>query len=320
MTLFLVGVTGTALAEFGISAGGSFNYKADFRSKAVVQPRATNPGADPATNPKEDRVYDDGYVLLDNIPGLPDLTRFYGYDDYSQVNDSAGTITMNSAQTTMDAQSSSGSQEEVQPAVEMYWQTDLTENDRWNFGIRTALRWQRVELDNRTLYSATLDTITDTYTYTGTILPHVGSGGGGIGMPSINDTPTRTTTSSAGPSIVVARNLDANLFAFDFGPTLSYNLSEKLRLTASVGGTVAWVHSEFSYEDGDFARGRDTEEDWLLGAYAGADLQYQIGERWGIFGGAAYTRLENFEQEVDGRSAELQFDDSYTLRVGIFIR
>ena len=288
-----------------------------------MQPRATHPGSDPATNPKEDRFYDDGHVLLDNIPGFPDLTRFYGYADYAaQVNDTGagGTITMNSAQTTIDAQSSSGSQADVQPAIEMYWQTDLSENDRWNFGIRTALRWQRVVLDNRTLYSTTVDTITDTYTYTGTIFPHIGSGGGGVGFPSINDTPTRIESQIAGPSIIVARNLEADLFAFDFGPTLSLSLTERLRLTASVGGTIAWIHSDFSYEDGAFARGSDTEENWLFGAYAGADLQYQIGEHWGIFGGAAYTRLEDFEQEVDGRTAELQFDDSYTLRAGIFIR
>ena len=45
-----------------------------------------------------------------------------------------------------------------------------------------------------------------------------------------------------------------------------------------------------------------------------------IGEQWEILGGAAYTRLEDFEQTTDGRSSELQLDDSYTLRAGIFLQ
>jgi len=313
----------SARAEFGVSGGATFNYKADFRTAVESQGRLTNP------DNMGNRTYDDGYVRTDNIPGNPGLTRYYGYDQAAGaqvVNNpgGGGTLKLNSAQTIIDANSSSSSQDEAQPALEVYWQENLTENEKLNFGLRAAFRWQRIELDNATLGGTTVETISDTYSYTaGALL--TGSYSGyptpTPGYPVINDTPTtRSTTYAAGADITCARNLDANLFGFDLGPTLSLTLTKKLRLTASAGGTVAWMRSDFSYSDGTLASGSDTEEKFLLGAYVGADLQYQIGEHWGIFTGAAYTKLQDFDQQVDGRSAELQFGDSYTLRTGLFFQ
>jgi len=313
--LIAAGLTGSARAEFGVSAGATFNYKADFRSTAAAQPRATQPGAATAG---VDHFYDDGYNRVDSSGNFGNETTYWGYQNASQ--DNGGSITMNSAQTVIDANGSSGSQNEAQPALEVYWQKDLTENDRWNFGLRTALRWQRIELDSRTVNSTTIETISDTYSYVG--IPPGAPFNGSFAGPNflLSDIPVRNISSAPGASIVASRTLDANLFGFDFGPTLSLNLTKKLRAVVSAGGTVAWMRSDFSYSDGALASGNDTKEDWMLGAYVGADLQYQIGEHWGIFGGAAYTKLQNFDQQVDGRSAELQFGDSYTLRTGLFFR
>ena len=313
--LIAAGLTRAACAEFGASAGATFNYKADFRSAAAVQPRATQPRAATAG---VDHFYDDGYNRVDSSGNFGNETTYWGYQNASQ--DNGGSITMNSAQTTIDANGSSGSQEEAQPALEIYWQKDLTANERWNFGLRTALRWQRIELDNRAAYSTTVETISDTYSYTG--IPPGAPFNGSFSGPNflLSDIPVRNTSSVPGAAIVANRTLDADLFGFDLGPTLSLNLTKKLRAVVSAGGTVAWMQSDFAYRDGALASGSDTKEDWLLGAYVGADLQYQIGEHWGIFGGAAYNRLQNFDQQVDGRSAELQFGDSYTLRTGLFFQ
>jgi hypothetical protein len=315
ITLFVLFFCLTARAEFGVSAGASFNYKANFRNVAESQGSATDPGAAVAG---VDHFYDDGYNRVDSSGNAGNQTTYWGYQNASQ--DNGGSITMNSAQTIIDAQSSSGEQNEAQPALEIYWQQDLTENDRWNVGLRAALRWQRIELDSRAAYTTTTETISDTYGYTG--IPPGAPFDGSFSGPNflLGDTPSRVTSYAPGASFSAQRSIDANLFGFDFGPTLSLTLTEKLRLTASVGGTVAWIHSDFSYRDGTFSSGSDTKEDWLLGAYAGADLQYQVGEHWGVFAGAAYTRLQSFDQQAGGRSAELEFGDSYTLRSGLFFQ
>lgn len=318
LTLLVAGgLTGAARAEFGVSAGASFNYKADFRSIPAVQPRATDPGA---AIPGSDHFYDDGYNRVDSSGNFGGTTTYWGYKNASQ--DNGGSITMNSAQTTIDKGSSSEAQKAAQPALEIYWQQDVTTNKHWNAGFRTALRWQHIELDNRAVYGTTIETISDTYSYVG--IPPGAPFNGSFSGPNflLSDVPIlpRSITSAAGPAIVASRSLDANLFGFDLGPTLSLNLTEKMRAVLSAGGTVAWMQSDFSYSDGALASGRDTKEAFLVGAYASADLQYQIGAHWGIFTGAAYTKLQDFSQQVDGRSASLQFGDSYTLRTGLFFQ
>jgi hypothetical protein len=316
VTLLFIASTLTVHAEFGVSAGAGFNYKADFNSSAAPQGRVTTPD-DP-----NDRVYDDGEVHTDGNG----LTSQYGYDQNQGaqvVNNPAGggTLTLNSAQDILDAQKSSGEQNDAQSAIEIYWQEDLTDNERWNFGLRAALRWQKIEIDSRSTYSSTIETISDTYAYSaGALLTDSKPPVAQPGYPVLNDVPSRNTTYASGPAYTARRELDADLFDLNFGPTLSFDFTDKLRLTGFIGGTVAWIDSEFSYEDGDFAKGKDSESDWLFGATVSADLSYLIGEHWGIFGGAGYTRLEDFEQKTDGRSAELQFNDSYTVRTGIFFR
>jgi len=314
--LFATGYfAGAAHAEFGVSAGATFNYKADFRNVAKAQGFANNPGT---TASGTDHFYDDGYNRVDSSGNVGNLTTYWGYQDASQ--NTGGSVTMSSAQRIIDPQSSSGEQNEAQPAIEIYWQEDLTENERWNLGLRVALSWQRIDLDSKALYSTTIETVSDTYDYTG-ILPGAPFDGSFAGPNFlISDVPSRTTTYAAGSALIARRDIHADLFALNLGPTLSFDFTEKLRLTASIGGTIAWIDSEFTYHDESFAQGHGAEQEWLFGAYAEADLQYQMGERWGIFGGVAHTRLEDFDQQVDGRSAQLQFDDSYSVRAGIFFQ
>lgn len=324
MLLAAGGLAGAAHAEFGASAGASFNYKAKFHSAMAIQPRAFNPGAPTADT---DHYYDDGYNRTDSASTTPGVfdTTFWGYQDASQydpLGDSGnGTIKMNSSQTTINEVSSSDTQEDAQPAMEVYWQTDLTQNERWNVGVRVALRWQSIEFDNHATYGTTIDTISDTYSLNGISPPGPFSGVlDGWGYAWLSDIPVRSTSTAAGPSVVATRKLDANLFGCDAGPTLAVNVTKKLRAVLSAGGTVAWMQSEFSYSDGALASGSSTDGKCLLGAYLGADVQYQIGKRWGVFAGAAFTKLQDFDQQVDGRSAELQFGESYTLRTGVFFR
>ena len=318
--LFLLGgLTGAAHAELGVSAGASFNYKAKFNSAKAVQLRATNPGADAAGT---DHIYDDGYNRVDSSLNYDNKTVYWGYRDASQYDKDAGTLTMNSSRTTLDAGSSSETGEDIQPALELYWQTDLTENKRWNFGVRAALRWQNIRLDNHVMRGTTIDTISDTYSLNGNVPPGASFSGveDGYGYALLDDRPNRLETSAAGPSVLATRKLNANLFGLDVGPTASLNIIEDLSVVASAGGTVAWMQSHFSYSDGDLASGSSTDGKCLLGVYTGIDLQYKFSDRWGVFAGASYNLLQDFDQHDDGRSAELQFGNSYTVRAGIFFQ
>jgi hypothetical protein len=324
--LFVTGcLAGLVRAEFGVSAGASFNYKANFKSSAITLPRAFDPGTTAAGT---DHFYDDGYNRVDSSGNLGGQTTYWGYQDsvsqYNPLGDGGnGTITMNSSQTTLAAGSSSEDQSELQPAMEVYWQQDLTENKKWNLGVRVASRWQRIELANRALSGTTYTRISDTYSLGGSPVPADPYSGPFSGWPltTLDDSPlTRTLSSGIGPAISTTRKLDANIFALDVGPTASLNIIDNLSAAASAGGTVAWIQSDFSYSDGTLASGNSSDGKCLFGAYVGIDLRYKFSERWGVFAGAAYNLLQDFYQEAEGRSAELQFGNSYTVRAGIFFQ
>jgi len=305
-----------AVAEFGISAGGSANYKAGFRNRAQAQSYRSNFGAAAAG---VDHYYDDGFNRVDNTGNQGNQTTLWGYQNAAQ--DNGGTLTMNSSRTVVNQQGSSASDSGIQPSLEIYWQDMLTDYEKWNFGLRVAWRWQRIELDGSGFYDTAIETVSDTYTYAGT-LPSAPYDSGLIGATDVRmgDVPERSYRQRAGRSFRASREIESDLTALDLGPLVSYDIAKDLRIVFSVGGTLAWMSGDFSYRDDIYGSGSDNSNDWLIGFYYGADLQYLLTENWGVFAGCLQHRLEDFSQSTEGRSAELQFDDSYSFRFGVFLR
>jgi hypothetical protein len=306
-----------AYAEFGVGAGAAFNYKASFQSEAVVQTPWENDPGEAVSG--VDHFYDDGYNRVDSSGNFGNETTFWRYQNPAQ-DDGAGSITMSSARSIITADDSSSTQDEAQPVVELYWRTELTENDAWNIGLRTALRWQRIEFEESYQNSTITETTSDSYSYTG--IPPGAPYEGSLNGPGflLGDIPTRTISTAADGAVSFTRDLDADVVGLDIGPTLSWTFARKLRAVLSVGGTAAWINSEFSFSDGAVSSGSTTDDEWLFGGYAGADLQYQASDRWGLFAGVSYYLLQDFDQEVDGHTADLQMGGVFGLRVGAFFQ
>ena len=320
LTLLVVGCcVGTLPAEFGVSAGGAFNMKARFGSTADTLQRANDPGAATAGT---DHTYDDGYNRVDSSGNAGGLTSDWGYQNSSQYNPAGdGSIRMNSAQTIINPAASSASQDTPQPAISVYWQQDLTKCAVWNLGVRAAFNWQRINLDAHALEATTSTTISDTYSLGGVTPPGAPFNGSYAGPnPLLGDDPslTRSISSAAGPTLLGSRSIDGDLFGLDLGPTLSVNITDHVRAVFSAGATLAWIRSDFSYNDGALASGSTTDDKALFGGYAGADLQYRICETWGVFVGATHTHLENFTQQAQGHTAELKFNGCYDIHTGVY--
>ncbi len=318
LTLLVVGCcVGTVPAEFGVSAGGAFNTKARFGSTADILPRANNPGTATAGT---DHNYDDGYNRVDSSGNAGGLTSDWGYQNASQYNPAGnGSIQMNSAQTTINPTASSASQDTPQPALTVYWQQDLTKCEVWNLGVRAALNWQHINLDTHALEATTITTNSDTYSLGGVTPPSAPFNGSSTGPNTLlSDTPTRSISSAAGSTLLGSRSIDADLFGLDLGPTLSVNITDRVRAVLSAGATLAWIRSDFSYNDGALVSGSTTDDKALFGGYAGADLQYRLSETWGVFVGATYTHLENFTQQDQGHTAELKFNGCYDIHTGVY--
>ncbi len=320
--LLVAGSTTIAVnGELGVGFGSSFNYKASFKSAGIVTPYANDPGAATAG---VDHEYDDGFNRLDST-GNSDrgtgttLTTYWGYQNASQYDASgSGTLTMNSARTLVDATETRASSDAA-PVIEVFWNKDFSQNERWNYGMRVALRWQKVKVESSAASSTTTETTSDVYQLNGVISPGAPYTGAYTGpLPVLGDTPSRSVNTTGGTSYMASRSIDGNMLGLDFGPTFSFNISERLKAVGSLGGTAARIHSTFQYDDGIHASGSSSDKELLFGAFAGADVHYRIGEKWGIFGGASMNWLETFSQQGGGHRAELDFDDSYTVRLGVF--
>lgn len=306
-----------ARSEIGVSLGMSFGQDASFSSAEYTPPRLNDPGAATAGT---DHYYDDGFNRVDSSGNAGNQTTFWGYENASQYDASgSGSITMNSDLTTIGA-SESNTKGDGLPAVEVYWSRTLSENARWNYGIKLAGRWQRIKADSRFSSSSMVETTSDTYDLFGVIPPSSPFAGSFSGPNALlGDAPSRSVSGSAGPALQSERELDGHILGFDVGPSVSMRLNDRWDLFGSLGGTMAYARSTFSYRDGAVASGSVSNDEWLFGAYAGADLRYRVGEDWGLFGGLFYSYLREFTQTVDQRSARLSFDGAYGAKIGLFI-
>lgn len=311
----------TVNGELGIGFGSSFNYEASFKSAQNVMPYANEPGAATAGVNHE---YDDGFNRVDST-GNSDrgtgttLTTYWGYQNASQYDASgSGTITMNSARTLVDVAETSATSDAA-PVVEVFWNKDFSQNDHWNYGMRVAVRWQNVKVKNSVSSSTTTETTSDAFQLNGVIPPGASYAGAYAGpLPVLGDTPTRSVNTTAGTSYIASRSIDGSMLGLDFGPTLSFSFNDRFKAVGSIGGTAVRIRSTFNYDDGIHGNESTTDKDLLFGGFAGADIQYRVGDTWGIFGGAAYTYLQDFTQTAGSRKSTLNFDGSFNLRLGFF--
>jgi hypothetical protein len=315
--------TKNSRGKFGVSLGAVFNVNASFQNAPAVLARSSNPGASVAG---VDHFYDDGFNQVDSSGNAGNATYFWSYQNASQYNPAGdggnGSITMNSAQTTLSGGAFSAEQDGALPAVELYWESPFFVEERSSLGIRAAFRWQRVEVDNRALFNSTIETISDEYSLNGSVPPAAPFSGSFSG-PNVllSDVSVRTiSSSSAGASYLAERNLKADLLGLYLGPVYTRKLSKRLQLNFSAGGTAAWIDSDFSCRDGSFAQGSSHDGALLLGGYAGADLEFLLGDRSSLLVGSSYTFLEDFEQRAGGRSSTLEFDEGFMVRLSVTTR
>jgi len=329
VALVVVSSVGSVLAErrefpsteFGGSVNSGFNYEGSFRSPGRSSGRnITSPVAG------ADHEYDDGYNRVDNLGNFGDATSYWGYNNSSQFDPVSRTVNMSASHTTASGLSMSDSDSfDPNLGFSIYWKQNLLQRDGWALGVKTSLRWQRIELDSSDFFSTETRTVVDQYDYLPPSPYPVPPGGyqgpytrGQGNTPMLSDSPNRISDSTQTSKLRASRSLDADLYALDIGPALSIWLLDDLSLVASVAGTIAYIDSELSYRDQGSSSGTSSDDDWLFGLTTGVDIQYWVKENWGVYAGAAYNYLEDFEQNANGHQAEIDFSGCYDLHAGVF--
>jgi hypothetical protein len=302
-----------------MGAGGSFNP-------------AAAPGNGRRT-PNGDRYnYDDGYVLKDSTGNALGLTTYWGYDNASQYNAGADTMSFDRS-TATGIPSAQNADANPYPGLELTYDRKLGEKDNWHhmvYGVEAAANYMKFAFQSDNTYNATVTTTTDVYQLPGTTPPSApfqGTFNGSPGGYSLLEVPLISSSSVVipGATLLSQNHFDANLWGFRLGPYVEFPLTEKLSLHISGGLALGLIDGNDSWNETmtiptigtTTSSGHGEAFDMLWGGYLGADLNWQINRRWSIEGGAQFQDIGKYNHSFSGRVVELDLSRSLFVEVGV---
>ena len=130
---------------------------------------------------------------------------------------------------------------------------------------------------------------------------------------SVTDHPfMRTITLSPG-TVFNQWDLKGAYFTFRVGPSVSYLITDRLKLNLSAGAAMVYSGTNYTVTQtyqpaiGDpiVSTAQDDESKLLVGYYLDASLQFDITERAGFYAGAVYQDTGSYTQTAD-------LNDSFT--------
>ena len=320
---------GEWLRHFRIGASIGMNVSADFQTSGQLSVSGSNPG--PAL-PGIDHIYDDGFVRVDQTgnaqpEGFPTgRTTFWGYNEASQHNDAANTLTYHGTRS-FTANGSASTDASPMLGFDMAYGGTLAKWDRLAIGAEFGFNFNVFQARDRGTLNGVLVRSVHHYD-TGPINvsppPYAGDSSG-VG-PSISDVPTdlgdETTTGILGGS---GRSLEGILYNFRVGPLLRWEFYPRWTLNASAGGALAVFDAAYRFDETvSFANGASTQNRGSFGAteltyggYAGAVVMYNTGDYWEAYLGANLMTMQDADIARAGRSARLNLGAAIYFTAGI---
>jgi hypothetical protein len=294
-----------------------------------------NPGAAPGNGrrtPNGDRYnYDDGYVLKDSTGNALGLTTYWGYDNASQYNAGADTMSFDRSMAA-GIPSAQNADANPYPGLELTYDRKLGEKDNWHhmsYGVEGAVNYMKFSFQSDNTFNATVTTTTDVYQLPGTTpppAPFQGTFDGSPGGYSLLEVPMISSSSviTPGATLLSQNHFDANLWGFRLGPYVEFPLTEKLSLHVSGGLALGLIDGNDSWQEALTVTGVTTTSaghgeafDMLWGGYLGADATWQINKRWSIEGGAQFQDIGRYRHSFGGRVVELDLSRSLFVEVGV---
>ncbi|MBI5772706.1 MAG: hypothetical protein HZA89_03060 [Verrucomicrobia bacterium] len=325
-----------------------FQIPALARVRASFSGQSTgNPGTvGTATDPYQDRFYDDGYLRVNSlgnptVGGLSDTfprTSFYRYDNASQAvapNNGLGipgSVTFNSVNFSQGGSFGDGQAHHAIPGIEFFVRKELKAQKRWHLSAEAAVSWSHFSWVQRGSVPTTLNVTQDTYN-TGTVDATGRAGVEGVFDPTlvpfpqwIGSTPTRTTLNVAG-TLGGSRKLTLDAFQVRIGPSLGYRLTPRLSVDALAGLTLGIGFSRFNFSDtltpaaGSGVstvslNGNDRDTHTWYGLYSALRATYDLTEKWQGLIEVRHLWMDSLFHAGSARSAQIFFTDGFTLSIG----
>jgi hypothetical protein len=275
-------------------------------------------------------IYDDGYVREDQTGNAGGYTSYWGYDNASQYNAAAQTLTFHS---TSSYSTSGGANANGGPFVGfdlaygddyVYWK-DAHCRIGWELGFDLL----PISISDNHPMSATVNQSAYNFNTGSIILPgapyHGGSSGQGPLLPSSPASVTSQTLLAG--TVTGTRSLEVMLYTIRLGPSFSWGVTENLGFSLSAGSVIGMASGDYKYDE-IIATGNSSATDVgsfggadiVYGGYVNATLKYHVvdnGRDAYFYIGAQYTPMTDAIFSNGGRSGQLNLDGQVYFTVGI---
>lgn len=311
--------------HFGANFRLGFNATVDFKNIGAFG----SPAGARRTPDGAPFNYDDGYVLTDSSGNLLGFTRYWGYDNASQIPGN-GTVVMHTTSST--GASASAPTDDPNLGFELTYQRELGRNQNLRWGLESAFNYLNASAHDSRALSLGASRVSTPYQ-----LPTL-PGGGFVspppapyyhgadlstnGNPVLFATPLASSTANTFATMTGTRDFEADVFGFRLGPYLELPLGQKWRLTFSGGLALAFVNSDFRFTESvalpnvPTVSGSGSHNDVLIGGYVSGGVSYKLNPAWDVSCGVQFQKVGNYSHTINGRTATLNLDQAIFVVIG----
>ncbi len=303
--------------HFHIGAMVGLNISGNFHLNGNLGVSGSNPGKG---------IYDDGYVRTDQTGNSGGYTGYWGYNNASQYNAAAHTLTMQ-AITGFSANESASANAGPSAGFDLAYGANYWYWKHARVGWELGFGLLPVKITDSQPLSATVNQSTYVFNTGNLTLPGAPYRGGPSGTgPVISGSPISTTnTSGVGAMATGTRSLDAIIYSIRLGPSFDWDLGEHVGMSLSAGPVLGVVSGEYSYNEvltgsGISPAHNSGSFDSLqveYGGYFNATFMYHITQSADFYVGAQYMTMTDYSISGGGRSARLDLGGQVYLSAGI---
>jgi len=314
--------------RFRIGAVVGFNINAKFNMNGSAFGVSGN---NPANG-----VYDDGYVHKDDTGSTDGFTSNWGYNNASQYNAGANTMSFHTVDS-FSATDSGSANAGIVPGIDLAYSAYLWNSRYLNIGWELGFDWMPITISENNTISG--DVVESTYVYdTGGIVipdPPYQGGPSGTGPLLPIDHHPATTTPSIPATITGSRTLDVNLYIFRLGPTFNLNAGKNFSFTVGVGPALGLVDGALQFNENIIItpptsssipasstknKGEIGSTELVYGGYVNVTCLYHLPNSDGradLYLSTQYMPLSSATFKGGGRESKLELGGQVSISIGV---
>lgn len=316
--------------NFRIGMTLGLNIHADFKMGGAFPLSGKDPG--PMGVSGANHEFDDGYVRVDETGNAQGLTSYWGYQNVSQYDAGAQTMTFHTASALSTSATSVQRDDSPYIGFDMAYGGQITRWGRARVGWELGVGILPISIKDTRNLPATFQNASYNADVPGGVIPpgfpdgsgNYNGGPSGIGA-NLFDTITPGSVDSIPGTITGPRKLDVTLYSFRLGPTLYWNLHPRWAVNVSAGPALGIVAGDYKFNETDILSTGETLQtsgkfgkiDLVYGGYANGNLLYHLEPHGDLFAGVQFMSLSSSTFRGPGREANLNLGAGFYFTAGV---